>query len=211
MNAIKGLGEEVDESIIVQTVLIFLPMIFDPNILALEEREDLSMISMGELHGIFTTYEMRTVQENPSMEEETFKASRRTKKKKKIESKPNFSCSDDSDGDEKIYNFVRKFKKRTDNYKGMLPLKCFNCGKIGHFSNKCPYAKKSDSDEEEDPKKEKKYQKGNKKDKRKVFKKNIYSREDSSSSDENDESDNESERERVLLWLRENKKNNEEG
>jgi hypothetical protein len=51
--------EEFDESIIVQKVLISLPMIFDPKILALEERKDLSTISMDELHGIFTAYEMR--------------------------------------------------------------------------------------------------------------------------------------------------------
>jgi hypothetical protein len=30
LNAIKGLGEEVDESMIVQKVLISLPMRFDP-------------------------------------------------------------------------------------------------------------------------------------------------------------------------------------
>jgi hypothetical protein len=84
-------------------------------------------------------------------------------------------------------------------YKGMFPLKCFNCGKIGYFANKCPYAKKSDNDEEEDLKKEKKYQKGNmKEEKRKVFKKNIYSREDSSSFDEDDESDSDSE---IVLFM----------
>jgi hypothetical protein len=82
VNAIKGLGEEVDESIIVQKVLRSLPMRFDPKISALEEREDLSTISMDELHGIFTTYEMRTKQENPSKKEATFKASKKTKKKK---------------------------------------------------------------------------------------------------------------------------------
>jgi hypothetical protein len=60
LNAILGLGEEIKESVIIQKVLRSLPMIFDPKISALEEREDLNSISMDELHGIFTTYEMRT-------------------------------------------------------------------------------------------------------------------------------------------------------
>jgi hypothetical protein len=54
------LREEVGESMIVQKVLRYLPMRFDPKILALEEREELGMISMDELHGIFIAYEMRT-------------------------------------------------------------------------------------------------------------------------------------------------------
>jgi hypothetical protein len=53
------LGEEIKEPVIVQKILRSLPMRFDPNISSLEEREDLSMLSMDELHGIFTTYEMR--------------------------------------------------------------------------------------------------------------------------------------------------------
>jgi hypothetical protein len=89
-------------------------------------------------------------------------------------------------------------KRGTIKYTGMFPLKCFNCDKNDHFSNKCPYDKNSYSDEEVDSKKEKKYKKGNwKGDKRKVIKKNIYSREDNSSSDEDDESD--SHLERVLF------------
>jgi DNA-directed RNA polymerase subunit N (RpoN/RPB10) len=80
----------------------------------------------------------------------------------------------------------------------MLPLKCFNCGKIGHFENKFPYAKKLDSDEEEDPNKENKYQKGSKKYKRKVFKRNIYSREDIYSSEEDDEINSDSKK---LLFM----------
>ena len=64
MNAIIGLGEEIKESIIFQKVLISLPMRYDPKISALEEREDLDSISMDELHGIFTSHEMRTEQEN---------------------------------------------------------------------------------------------------------------------------------------------------
>jgi hypothetical protein len=60
VNAIMGLGEEIEESVIVQKVIISLPMIFDPKISALEEREDINSISMDELHGIFTAYEIRT-------------------------------------------------------------------------------------------------------------------------------------------------------
>jgi hypothetical protein len=194
VNTIKGLGEEIKGSVIVQKILRSLPMRFDPKISALEEREDLATLSMDELHGILTTYEMRTEQDNPSRREATFKASKKTRKNKQ-KSKSSFSCSDDSDEDEEIANFVRRLKKGTGKYKGKLPLKCFNCGKIGHFASKCPYARSLDSDEEEVPKKEKKYQKGDKKrNKRKFFKKSLYSREDSSSSDEDNDSDSDSER-----------------
>jgi len=81
MNAIKGLGEEVDESIIVQKVLRSLPMRFDLNISALEERIDLDLISMNKLHGIFTIYEMRTNQENLVTKEEAFKESKKARKR----------------------------------------------------------------------------------------------------------------------------------
>jgi hypothetical protein len=56
---IKGLGKEMKESIIVQKVLRSLPMRFDPNISYLEEIIDIDTLSMDELHGILTTYEMR--------------------------------------------------------------------------------------------------------------------------------------------------------
>jgi hypothetical protein len=39
-------------------------MRFDSNISALEEREDLATLTMDELHGTLTTYEMRIEKDN---------------------------------------------------------------------------------------------------------------------------------------------------
>jgi hypothetical protein len=113
VNAIIGLGEEIEEFVIVQKVLRSLPMRFDPKISALEEREDLDSISMDELHGIFTAYEMRTEQENPDIKEASFKASKRSKKKGK--KKEHISSSDFSEDDEEeVANFVRRLNKGTN-------------------------------------------------------------------------------------------------
>jgi hypothetical protein len=46
VNAIIGLGEEIEESVIVQKALRSLPMRFNPNISALEEILNLNSISM---------------------------------------------------------------------------------------------------------------------------------------------------------------------
>jgi hypothetical protein len=138
---------------------------------------------MNELHGIFTAYVMRTQQDNSVTKEAVFKESNKTNKNNKQKSKPDCSCSDESNEDEEMENFVRKLKRGTDKYKDMLPLKKFNCGGIGHFSSKCPHKNKY-SDEEESPKKGKKYQKGDKRrNKKKFLNKSFYSKEDNSSLD----------------------------
>ena len=100
-----------------------------------------------------------------------FKASKKNKKNPNSDC----SCSHDLDEDEEMANFVMKLKKWISKYKAKLPFKCFNCGKIDHFSNKCPYAKNKENDEEEVPNKEKKYKKGDKKrNKNNFFKKSLY-------------------------------------
>jgi hypothetical protein len=162
-------------------------MRFDSKISALEERVDLATMTMDELHRILTTYEMRIDQDNPIKKEATFKASKKTKKKDKQKPKSDCSCSDDSEEYEDVANFLRRLKKGTGKYKGMLPLKCFNCDGVGHFSNKCPY-KKNKGNEEDDSKTKNKIQMG----RRNNFfflKKSLYTKEDSSSSDEDEVSD----------------------
>jgi hypothetical protein len=143
VNAIVGLGEEIKEYVIVQKVLRSLPMRFDPKISALEEITDMNSISMDELHGIFTTYEMRTEHENLDIKEASFKSSKQSKKKGKQKEKKHSNTSDVSEDDEEVANFVKKLNKGTnDRYRGKLPLICFNCDGIGHFDNKCPHKKK---------------------------------------------------------------------
>ena len=83
-----------------------------------------------------------------------------------------------------------------------MPLKCFACGKIGHFASKCPYAKNSDSDEDGSFKPYKKY--NNYKDKKRgkfAKKKSLYTKRDNNSSSEDSENDNEngSEPKKVLF------------
>jgi hypothetical protein len=142
VNAIIVLGEEIKESVIFQKVLRSLPMRFEPKISALEEILDLNSISMDQLHGIFTTYEMITEQENLDIKEAAFKASKKSKQKGR-QKEEHSSNNDVSEDDEEVANFVKRLNKGTDcRYRGKLPLICFNCDGIGHFDNKLSYKKK---------------------------------------------------------------------
>ena len=123
-----------------QKVLRYLPMRFDLKISALEERTDMDSISMDELHGIFIAYEMRIEHENIVTKEASFKASKKSMKKGKQKEKSDNNNNDISKDDEKVANFVRRLEKGIDDkYRGKIPLICFNCDGIGHFSNKCPH------------------------------------------------------------------------
>jgi hypothetical protein len=81
---------------------------------------------------------------------------------------------------------MKKLKRGIGKYKGMFPLICLNCGKIGHFVNKCPYPKQEESDDERTFKNQKK---SKTKDKIILYKKKkaFFTQEDSSSSEENEE------------------------
>jgi hypothetical protein len=155
VNAIKGLGEEIDESLVVQKVFRSLLLKYDAKVFAIEETRDLTKMTMDELHGSLIAYEMRTgTKSDQTNNEVTFKAIKKTKDK-------------DNDLDEEITNFIRRFQKGSRRYKGKSPLKCFNCGRIGHIIENFYYKKRSINN-----------------------KKRLYSKDDDISSDGSDEEDN---------------------
>lgn len=100
-----------------------------------------------------------------SRKEVAFKAS----KEKKQKQKP----YDDELAEDKE-NFVEKLEKGSGKYKGKLPLRNFNYGKIGNYAKKCPYLKREGRDDEEYHIKWGKV--GNKK---RFHMKSLYSKEDS--------------------------------
>ena len=101
-------------------------MKYDSKVSTLEEWDDLDDMTVDELHGIITAYEIRIGYNAPSRKETTFKS---------IYNYP----LENLDKEEAI--FISKLERGTGKYKGKIPLKYFNCGRIGHFANKCSYPK----------------------------------------------------------------------
>jgi hypothetical protein len=97
VNAIRGLGEELNESLVVQKVLRLLLLKYDAKVSTIEETRDLTKMTMDELHGSLIEYEMRTGTESYQRNNEAaFKAIKKTKDK-------------DNDLDEEIEIFLRRF------------------------------------------------------------------------------------------------------
>jgi hypothetical protein len=147
VNAMKGLGEKFEESLLVQKILRSLLDKFNPKVSAIEELNNLKTLSIDQLLGTLTAYEMRISKDKSITREAYFKADK----------------NNDSELDDIEAKFVRRLKRGSGKYQGKLPFKCFNCGKIGHFSSKCPHKKKDKKDQNSDDEKNYKFKKYSKK------------------------------------------------
>lgn len=86
--------------------------------------------TLDQLYGPLSTFEISKFEELQNVEKEgTFKVT------KKIEDVP--KTINDPDGNEA--NFVRRLNKGFEKYKGKLPLKCFDCERIGHYATRCTF------------------------------------------------------------------------
>jgi hypothetical protein len=177
VNAMKGLGEKIEEPFLVQKILRSLLDKFNSKVSAIEELSDLKTLSIDQLLGTLTAYEMRINKDKSSTREASFKADKNT----------------DSELDDIEAKFVRRLKKGSGKYQGKLPFKCFNCGKIGHFASKCPHQKK---DQNSDDEKKYKYKKYNKK-------KSLVANNDNSSEDTDSDSSCEDKANDFMLMAKE--------
>jgi hypothetical protein len=145
INAMKALGEKIEEPSLVQKILRSLPDRFNPKVSAIEELNDLKTLEFDQILGTLTAYEMRIVKYKPTSREASFKENK----------------NEDSEHDEIEEKFVKRLKKGSGKYKGKLPFKCFNCGKIGHFANKCPHKRNDQTCDDEEKHKHKNFFKEN--------------------------------------------------
>ena len=76
VNSIRVAGEDITDKPIVKKILRSLPIRYDVNISSIEDRSDLDTLTVDQLHGIFTAYEMRTGNDKSTKDERTFKASK---------------------------------------------------------------------------------------------------------------------------------------
>jgi len=70
------------------------------------------------------------------MREDAFKAS--AKGKEELNESGHISEEEDE------VNFVKKLQRGSRRFRGKLPFKCFACGRVSHYANKCPHKDKYD-------------------------------------------------------------------
>jgi hypothetical protein len=70
----KGLGEKIEDVFLVQKILRSLLDRFDPKVSAIEELNDLKTVSIDQILGTLTTYEMRIRKDKSITREASFKA-----------------------------------------------------------------------------------------------------------------------------------------
>ena len=98
------MGQNVSDDEIVDKVLRTLPMVYNPKVSTLEDREDIIKLTLDKLYGILIAYELRIRRENHSKEETTFKVLKKTEdQKSKLQ-----SSSQEESYDEEEANFIKK-------------------------------------------------------------------------------------------------------
>lgn len=129
VNRMENLGEEINDTTLVEKILRFITPKFESKVSTIEEKQDLQAITSLNLNG--TSFEMR--KGGPSgFIETSFKASSKGREKEEHKESRYISKEDE-------VNFVKKLQLGTRKFLVKLPFKCFACGRVGHYATKFPH------------------------------------------------------------------------
>ncbi|XP_059068312.1 uncharacterized protein LOC131858859 [Cryptomeria japonica] len=160
VNARKGLGEDIEEHDVVSKVIRSVLPKFETKISTLEEKKSFSKMTLHQLQGTLTAYEMRiSSQASSSSKESAFKVEK----------------NDESDSDLTDALEALLVKRMAKKYKSKP--KCFSCGQLGHFAARCPNLELDECDEKSEKFSRKKPWNQNKRFKD-FKKKSLFSKED---------------------------------
>lgn len=110
---------------------------FEAKVSTIEEKQHLQTITMTQLQGILTSFNMR--KGGPSnMREATFK----TSGKEELNQSGHISEGEEEE------NFVKNLQRGFERLIGKLPFKCFACGRASHYATKCLHKDKVDKGKE---------------------------------------------------------------
>ena len=191
VNKIRSLGnkDEVKDDLVAKRVLRTVTRKFEPKVSVLEKQAKTP--SSEHVFDILSHYETKLNQdEEPSAREATFNSISKHEEASTSKQKGK-AHSDNNPDDKELQSFLaRNLPRGSGKYKGKLPLKCFSCGKIGHYARICSYAKNVENEDENVS-----INFRNRKSRNKFHKKSLLAKE-CDSSDENessvDDSDSES-------------------
>ena len=105
INSIQGLGENIEDKVIFKYILWSLSSKFDAKVSTIEEAKDLNTLTLDEMHGTLTSYEMRIGKSKIDDKEVIFRATKSLKPKAYLDEE------DTSEYEE--YKFFFETQKRT--------------------------------------------------------------------------------------------------
>lgn len=124
-NTVNEIRGTMDDEDVIEKILMTILVSYNDKILVIEETYDPKKFTKEDLFGILIAFEVRKFGKDKYKSETAIK---------EFEGGP----YDEERSNEMEANFVRKLKKGTGKYKGMLPFKRFRCGNIGHIATRCP-------------------------------------------------------------------------